>query len=90
MFFVLLTACNLLGVNGEKGNWASHIKQEFMSACQAERTDIITEAQMRQICSCSMKKIEAEYAPTELTSSKALKFAESAGGSCAMEVMNLK
>jgi len=37
-----------------------------------------------------MNKIEAEYAPTELLSSKAQKFAEKSGESCAMEVMNMK
>ena len=61
-----------------------------MTACVAESGDVFTKEQMTKVCSCSMNKIEAEYAPEDITSAAAIKFSEQAGASCAMEVMNVK
>ena len=80
-------ACNF---NGVKGDWASNVETEFMTACVAERGDVFTKEQMTKVCSCSMNKIEAAYAPVELTKPEAITFSEKAGASCAMEVMNAK
>ena len=83
----IFLACNF---NGVKGDWASELESEFMKSCVAERGEIFTKEQMTKLCSCSMNKIEAEYAPEDLTKPEAIKFSEKAGASCALDVLNVK
>ena len=69
---------------GEKGAWADSMEAEFLKSCNSGRPQAISAPVMKNICSCSLNKLEKLYAPQELGTPEAIKKTEEAGASCAM------
>jgi hypothetical protein len=69
---------------GTKGAWADEMKVEFLKSCNSAKPKSIESSVMNSICTCSLNRLEAMYAPTELGTPEANKKAETIGASCAM------
>lgn len=79
--FFSATSCD----SSKKGAWSESVKSEFLTACQKgfEGQSAISEEQGKKICDCGLKKLEANYAPTDVPEEEATKV----GSDCAKEIM---
>ena len=64
--------------------WSDDIRNIFLNSCNEGRPQNISKEDMSAICSCSLKKIEAKYTPTQLQSPEAQKYSEQVGAICAV------